>query len=120
MADCRCREGQGPLGTQGVRPLGGLRLPITWWHTLDGSDREPTFTGTSAPDRTGQTEMSDGPTPDDFRAKVFRDRKHTEDWRVEKTDEEAARKLRSSADQPHASEPFGTPTANTVRSMKSS
>jgi hypothetical protein len=28
--------------------------------------------------------MSDGPTPDDFRAKVFRDRKHTEDWRVEK------------------------------------
>jgi hypothetical protein len=25
--------------------------------------------------------MNDGPTPDDFRAKVFRDRKHTGDWR---------------------------------------
>jgi hypothetical protein len=28
--------------------------------------------------------MNDGPTPEDFRAKVFRDRKHTGDWRVEK------------------------------------
>ena len=28
--------------------------------------------------------MNDGPTRDDFRAKVFRDRKHTGDWRVEK------------------------------------
>jgi hypothetical protein len=28
--------------------------------------------------------MNDGPTLDDFRAKVFRDRKHTGDWRVEK------------------------------------
>lgn len=28
--------------------------------------------------------MSDGPTPEDFRAKVFRDRRHTEDSRVEK------------------------------------
>jgi hypothetical protein len=25
-----------------------------------------------------------GPSPDDFRAKVFRDRVHTGDWRVEK------------------------------------
>jgi hypothetical protein len=25
-----------------------------------------------------------GPTPDDFRAKVFRDREHIGDWRVEK------------------------------------
>jgi len=25
-----------------------------------------------------------GPSPDDFRAKVFRDREHTGDWRVEK------------------------------------
>jgi hypothetical protein len=32
--------------------------------------------------------MSDGPTPDDFRAKLFRDRKHTGDWRVEKLDED--------------------------------
>ena len=32
--------------------------------------------------------MSDGPTPDDFRAKVFRDRVHTEDWRVEKLDDD--------------------------------
>jgi hypothetical protein len=28
--------------------------------------------------------LNDGPTPDDFRAKVFRDREHTGDWRVEK------------------------------------
>jgi hypothetical protein len=28
--------------------------------------------------------MNDGPTPEDFRAKVFRDREHTGDWRVEK------------------------------------
>ena len=28
--------------------------------------------------------MNDGPTPEDFRAKVFRDRKHTGDWQVEK------------------------------------
>jgi hypothetical protein len=28
--------------------------------------------------------MSDRPTPDDFRAKVFRDREYTGDWRVEK------------------------------------
>src|SRR3954453_16242663 len=28
--------------------------------------------------------MSDGPSPDDFRAKVFRDRIHPGDWRVEK------------------------------------
>jgi hypothetical protein len=25
-----------------------------------------------------------GPTADDFRAKVFRDREHSDDWRVEK------------------------------------
>jgi hypothetical protein len=49
--------------------------------------------GTSAPDRTGQTEMSDGPTPDDFRAKVFRDRKHTEDWGVEKMDEDGSSEI---------------------------
>jgi hypothetical protein len=28
--------------------------------------------------------MSDGPSADDFRAKVFRDREHRGDWRVEK------------------------------------
>jgi hypothetical protein len=28
--------------------------------------------------------LSDGPTPDDFRGKVFRDREHTQDGRVEK------------------------------------
>jgi hypothetical protein len=28
--------------------------------------------------------VTDGPTPDDFRAKLFRDRVHTGDWRVEK------------------------------------
>jgi hypothetical protein len=36
------------------------------------------------PDR----QMNDGPTPDDFRAKVFRDRVHTGDWRVEKLDDD--------------------------------
>ena len=29
-------------------------------------------------------DMSDGPSADDFRAKVFRDREHRGDWRVEK------------------------------------
>jgi hypothetical protein len=29
-----------------------------------------------------------GPSPDDFRAKVFRDREHPGDWRVEKLDED--------------------------------
>jgi hypothetical protein len=28
--------------------------------------------------------MKDGLSPDDFRAKLFRDREHTGDWRVEK------------------------------------
>jgi hypothetical protein len=28
--------------------------------------------------------MNDGPAPDDFRAKLFRDREHASDWRVEK------------------------------------
>jgi hypothetical protein len=32
----------------------------------------------------GDAILSDGPTPEDLRAKVFRDRKHTGDWRVEK------------------------------------
>ena len=31
--------------------------------------------------------MSGGPTADDFRAKVFRDREHTGDWRVEKLED---------------------------------
>jgi hypothetical protein len=34
-----------------------------------------------------EMDMSDGPSPDDFRAKVFRDRKYIDDWRVEKMDE---------------------------------
>ena len=32
--------------------------------------------------------MTDGPIPDDFRAKVFRDRVHTGDWRVEKLEDD--------------------------------
>jgi len=32
--------------------------------------------------------MSDRPTPDDFRAKVFRDREHIGDWRVEKLNDD--------------------------------
>ena len=59
-------------------------MPIIWWHSVDGSDREP---------MPGQREMSDGPDPDDFRAKVFRDRKHTEDWRVEKMDEDGSSEI---------------------------
>lgn len=41
----------------------------------------------------GQREMSDGPTPDDFRAKLFRDREHTGDWRVEKVDEDGTSEI---------------------------
>ena len=32
--------------------------------------------------------MSDGPPPEDFRAKLFRDCVHTGDWRVEKLDDD--------------------------------
>jgi hypothetical protein len=32
--------------------------------------------------------MSDGPIADDFRAKVFRDREHSGNWRVEKMDDD--------------------------------
>src|SRR5258707_14942521 len=32
--------------------------------------------------------MSDRPTPDDFRGKVFRDREHIGDWRVEKLNDD--------------------------------
>jgi hypothetical protein len=32
--------------------------------------------------------MNDGPSPDDFRAKVFRDRVNPDDWRVEKMDDD--------------------------------
>jgi hypothetical protein len=37
---------------------------------------------------TGQIQMNDGPTSDDFRAKVFRDRERPNDWRVEKMDDD--------------------------------
>jgi hypothetical protein len=67
-----------------VRPLGVRGLPIIWWHSVDGSDREP---------MPGQREMSDGPTPDDLRAKLFRDRQHAEDWRVEKMDEDGSSEI---------------------------
>ena len=36
----------------------------------------------------GQVEMSDGPVPDDLRAKVFKDRAVPGNWRVEKMDED--------------------------------
>ena len=32
--------------------------------------------------------MSNSPSSDDFRAKVFRDREHTGDWRVEKLEDD--------------------------------
>ena len=37
--------------------------------------------------------MSDGPTPDYLRAKVFEDRKAPGDWRIEKFDEDGACEL---------------------------
>jgi len=36
--------------------------------------------------------MNGGPTPDDLRAKLFRDCEHTGDWRVEKMDEDGTSK----------------------------
>ena len=33
-----------------------------------------------------ETDLSDGPTPDDLRAKVFEDRETAGNWRVEKMD----------------------------------
>jgi hypothetical protein len=32
--------------------------------------------------------MNDGPTPDDFRPKLFRDREHAGDWRVDKLNDD--------------------------------
>jgi hypothetical protein len=53
-----------------MRSLVPRELPVIWRHTPDGSDGEPTSTGTSAPDRngdmSGQIEISVGPTPDNF------------------------------------------------------
>jgi hypothetical protein len=37
--------------------------------------------------------MSDGPTPDDLRAKVFEDREAPGNWRVEKFDEDGGCEL---------------------------
>ena len=61
--------------------------------------------------------MSDGPSPEDFRAKVFRDREHPGDWRVEKLDDdgESIEVAIFSGGAPSA-----TPTASTARSTKSS
>jgi hypothetical protein len=53
MADHSRGESQGPLGTQGVRPLGVRRSPILWWHSPDGSDGGPTPTAERAPDPKG-------------------------------------------------------------------
>ena len=38
--------------------------------------------------REGDTILSDGPSPEDFRAKVFEDRETPGNWRVEKMDED--------------------------------
>ena len=67
-----------------MRSIASTTLPLVWWHSLDGSDGKRTCR---------QTEMSDGPTPDDFRAKLFRDRKHNGDWRVEKLDEDGSSEI---------------------------
>jgi hypothetical protein len=53
MANHSRGESQGPLGTQGVQPLGVRRLPIIWWHSPDSSDGGPTPTGERAPDPKG-------------------------------------------------------------------
>jgi hypothetical protein len=37
--------------------------------------------------------MSDGPTPDDLRAKLFRNRVHAGDWRVEKMDDDGTSEI---------------------------
>jgi hypothetical protein len=37
--------------------------------------------------------MTDGPTPDDLRAKLFLDREHTGDWRLEKMDEDGTSEI---------------------------
>jgi hypothetical protein len=37
--------------------------------------------------------MNDGPTPDDLRPKMFRDRVHPGDWRVEKMDEDGGSEI---------------------------
>jgi hypothetical protein len=34
-----------------------------------------------------------GPSPEDFRAKVFRDREHVGDWRVERMDDDGATEI---------------------------
>ena len=67
-----------------MRSIAFTMLPVVWWLSHDGSGGERTCR---------QTEMSDGPTPDDFRAKLFRDRKHTGDWRVEKLDEDGTSEI---------------------------
>jgi hypothetical protein len=59
--------------------------------------------------------MNDGPTPDDFCARVFRDRKHTGDWRVEKLlDDGESSEVAILAMAMLASAPSGTPIANTA------
>jgi hypothetical protein len=65
--------------------------------------------------------MNDGPTPEDLRAKVFRDRNHTGDWRVEKlVDDGESSEVAIFSGAMLASAPSGTLIANTARSMRSS
>ena len=65
--------------------------------------------------------MSNGPRPEDFRAKVFRDREHTRDWRIEKLEEDGEQVWsRCSAAATRGSVQFGTLTGNTAHSMRSS
>jgi hypothetical protein len=65
--------------------------------------------------------MSGGPTPDDFRAKVFRDRVHPGDWRVEKLcDDGEIDRGRDFQRGMSGNGPCGMPTANTASSTRSS
>jgi hypothetical protein len=78
-APCR-RRGR----PRGARPRKVERPRARLDRTCRHRSRRARSALTTAEHRSLETEMNDGPIPDDFRAKVFRDRKHTGDWRVEK------------------------------------
>ena len=61
-----------------------------------------------------------GPTPDDFRAKVFRDANTLATGASRKCTMTAVRKLQSSAAEMRGCAPFDTATVNIAHSMRSS
>jgi hypothetical protein len=62
--------------------------------------------------------MNDGPTPDDFRAKVFRDRVHTEDWRVEKLDDDGGIEVAIFSVRMPGPEQLNTPIGGTEATLR--